>query len=126
MSEKKLTATVRRASPLVNVIDIQGEITSFTEKTLTEAYEQAVQGNFRTIVFNFSEMTYMNSFGIGMLVTLLIRARREGKNIAGYGLDEHYRNIFEITRLNQVIPIYSTETIALAAAEPMDLPEREA
>jgi anti-sigma B factor antagonist len=70
-------------------------------------------------------VTYMNSFGIGMLIMLLIRARREGKNIVGYGLDQHYRSIFELTRLDQVIPIYSNEEIALAYAEPHDLPERE-
>jgi anti-sigma B factor antagonist len=125
MSENKLTATVRRASPYANAIDIQGEITSLTEKTLSEAYAQAVEGNFRTVIFNFSGLEYMNSFGIGMLVTLLIRARREGKNIVGYGLSEHYRKIFEITRLDQVIPIYSTEEIALAYADPYNLPERE-
>lgn len=125
MSEPKLTTSVRRASHLANVIDIHGEISSISEKALNEAYTQATQGNFRTIIFNFSDLSYMNSVGIGMLVTLLIRARREGKKIVGYGLNEHYKKIFEITRLDQVIPIYSSEEIALAFAEPHDLPERE-
>ena len=125
MSEKELTATIRHVSPFADVVDIQGEISSFSEKALNDAYQQALEDKVRTIIFNFSELTYMNSSGIGMLVMLLIRAKRERKNIVGYGLSEHYRNIFEITRLNQVIPIYSTETIALASAEPYDLPERE-
>lgn len=125
MSEEKLTATVRQASPFANVIDIQGEISSFSEKALTEAYALATQGNIRTVIFNFLGLEYMNSFGIGMLVMLLIRARREGKNIVGYGLSDHYKNIFDLTRIDQVIPIYSTEAIALANAEPFDLPERE-
>jgi anti-sigma B factor antagonist len=124
-SSDKLSAKVRRVSPFANAIDIQGEITSFTEKTLSEAYAQSIQGNFRTVIFNFTGLKYMNSFGIGMLVTLLIRARREGKNIVGYGLNEHYRKIFEITRLDQVIPLYSTEETALSFAEPHNLPERE-
>lgn len=126
MTENKLDVTVRRVSPFANAIDIKGEISSFSEKTLSEAYAQATQENVRTVIFNFSELVYMNSFGIGMLVMLLIRARREGKNIVGYGLSDHYRNIFELTRLDQVIPIYSTQEIALASAEPFDLPEREA
>jgi anti-sigma B factor antagonist len=125
MSENKLTAVVRRASPLANIIDIQGDINSFSEKSLSDAYARATEGNLRTLIFNFSGLTYMNSFGIGMLVMLLIRAKREGKNVVGYGLNEHYRNIFELTRLDQVIPIYSSEAIALANAEPFDLPERE-
>ena len=125
MSENELTATIRRVSPFANVIDIHGDITHFSENALTDAYTQAIQDKVRTRIINFSNMAYMNSSGIGMLVKLLIRARREGKNIVGYGLSEHYCNIFEITRLDQVIPIYSTEEIALASAEPFDLPERE-
>ena len=124
--EKKLNANVRKVSAYANVIDIQGELTSFGEKELTEAYARAVQGNVRTVIFNFTDLAYMNSLGIGMLVTLLIRARREGKNIVGYWLSEHYREIFAMIRLNQVIAIYTTEEITLASADPYNLPEREA
>jgi anti-sigma B factor antagonist len=125
VSENRLIAEIRPASAKANVIDLRGEISSFSEQTLTDAYAQAVQEHIQTVIFNFTGMTYMNSFGIGMLVMLLIRAKRENKNIVGYGLNEHFRRIFELTRLEQVIPIYSTEEIALAAAEPHDLPERE-
>jgi anti-sigma B factor antagonist len=126
MPESKLVATVRKVSPYANVIDLSGEISSFTEKTLGDAYAQAVEGNIRTVIFNFTDITYMNSSGIGMLVMLLIRARREKKNIVGYGLSDHYRSLFEITRLDQVIPVHSSEEVALAFAEPYNLPEREA
>jgi anti-sigma B factor antagonist len=126
MSEKKLVAGVRQAGPFANVIDLEGEISTFSSDVLDQAYEQAVQGNFRTVIFNFTNLTYMNSFGIGMLVRLLIHARRDGKNVVGYGLSDHYRQIFEITRLDQVIPLYTSESIALATAEPYDRPEREA
>lgn len=125
MSQDKLSATVRKVSPYANVIDIKGEISSLSEQALTAAYAKATEGNIRTVIFNFTGLDYMNSFGIGMLVMLLIRARREGKNIVGYGLSDHYKNIFEVTKIDQVIPIYSTEAIALASAEPFDLPERE-
>jgi anti-sigma B factor antagonist len=126
MPEKKLTASVHQAGPFANVIDLEGEISTFSGDVLEKAYEQAVEGNFRTVIFNFTDLSYMNSFGIGMLVRLLIHARRDGKNIVGYGLSDHYRQIFEITRLDQVIPLYESESIALAAAEPYDHPEREA
>lgn len=125
MAEEKLIATVRQANPRVNVIDIQGEINAFSEQPLTEAYKQAVNDNVNTVIFNFTGMTYMNSFGIGMLIVLLVRAKREGKNVVGYGLNEHFKKIFNLTRLDQVIPIHSNEEIALASAEPHDLPERE-
>lgn len=125
MTEKKTTATVRMASPFAAVIDINGELNSFTEKTLTDAYDQAAAQKIQKIILNFTGLTYMNSFGIGMLVTLLIRARRQGKVLVAYGLTDHYKGIFDLTRLNQVIPVYESEEIALARTDPMDLPERE-
>jgi anti-anti-sigma factor len=58
----------------------------------------------------------MNSSGIGLLVTLLIRVNRQKQHLLSYGLSEHYRHIFEITRLSEAIGIYDTEDQALAAA----------
>lgn len=125
MSEPKLTATIRRVSPLASAIDLQGELSGFGENPLTEAYAQAVQEKVHSILLNFTGVEYISSTGIGTLVTLLIRAQREGKKLAAYGVSDHYKRIFELTRIDQVIPIYETEAIALARSERMDLPERE-
>jgi hypothetical protein len=51
--------------------------------------------------------------GIGMLVTLLVRANRQHQALAAYGLSEHYREIFELTRLDEAITIYDNEESAL-------------
>jgi len=125
MPEEKLLISVRRPNPYICVIDIQGAITSFSEKNLTEAYAAAVESQLRAIIMNFTGMTYINSLGIGLLVTLLIRARREGVKMVGYGLKENYRNVFEITRLDQSIPIYGNEATAIVYSAPIELPERE-
>lgn len=125
MPDQKLKCTIRSAGPSVNVIDIEGEISSLSEKDLSEAYAQATQGHIRTVLLNFSGLEYMNSLGIGLLVMLLIRARRENRRILGYGLSDHYRHLFKITRLDEAIPLYENEANALAFADPMDLPERE-
>ena len=57
----------------------------------------------------------MNSSGIGLLVTLLVRANRQKQRLLACGLSEHYQQIFELTRLNEAIGIYNSETEALAA-----------
>ncbi len=125
MSEEQLIIKTRRISPSANVIDIHGQMNAHAEQTLKDAFSQATQNNIRTVLFNFTELTYMNSIGIGMLVMLVIRAQRQGVKIAGCGLNEHYQNIFRLTRLDQVIHNYESEEIALASLEPFDLPERE-
>jgi anti-sigma B factor antagonist len=110
-----LTTTVRRISAVVSVIDIQGDITAQSEETLMAAYAQANDNGTRAIVLNFDGLDYMNSSGIGLLVTMLIRAQREKQQLLAYGLSEHYQQIFELTRLNEAIGIHENETVALTA-----------
>jgi anti-sigma B factor antagonist len=116
MNVVNVSTSVRYAKDGVAVVDICGEVTGFAEAALTEAFNQASAGSGRAaIVLNFSELEYMNSSGIGLLVTLLIRAQRQRLRLLACGLNEHYRQIFELTRLNEAISIFSSEDEALAA-----------
>ena len=115
MSEAKVTMTPRKVGPSASVIDIRGEINGFAENVLMDAYTLAGAGGVKGIVLNFTDLEYMNSSGIGLLVTVLIRAQRQGQRLLAYGLSEHYRQIFELTRLSDAIAIFNSEEEAIAA-----------
>lgn len=68
----------------------------------------------KTVILNFSGMDYMNSSGIGLLVTLLVRAQRQKQHLRACGLSEHYQEIFNLTRLNEAIGIFADEAAAAA------------
>jgi anti-sigma B factor antagonist len=119
MPQAQVTMDVRKVNDKVSVIDIKGELTAFAEGVLMQAYNQASDGRVRAIVLNFEGLEYMNSSGIGLLVTLLIRVNREKQRLLTYGLSEHYRNIFQITRLDDAITIYDSEEAAFQAADSM-------
>jgi len=110
-----LTATVRDITPKTCIIDVMGDITAQAETTLIDAYHQASRNGTSAIILNFEGLDYMNSSGIGLLVTLLIRGQRQKQQLLAYGLSEHYRQIFELTRLNEAIGIYADEAAACAA-----------
>lgn len=116
MPQAQVEMEVRRAGEEVSVIDVRGELTAFAEGVLMDAYGQASDGGARAVVLNFSGLEYMNSSGIGLLVTLLIRANRQRQRILTYGLSEHYRHIFELTRLDEAIGIHDSEEDAIRAA----------
>jgi anti-sigma B factor antagonist len=117
MPQAQVTMDVRRVDNDASVIDIQGELTAFAEEVLMDAYNQASDGKVRAIVLNFEGLEYMNSSGIGLLVTLLIRVNREKQRLLTYGLSEHYRSIFQITRLDDAIGIHNSEDEAIEAAK---------
>lgn len=117
MPQANVVMNVRRINDTASIIDIQGEVSAFVEKVLMEAYTEASTPTTRAIILNFSGLEYMNSSGIGLIVTLLIRVNRQKQRLLAFGLSEHYRHIFEITRLSDAIKIYVTEDEALAAAQ---------
>lgn len=119
MPEAQIKMNVREAGEKASIIDIEGELTAFAETVLMDAYNQASDGRTRAIILNFEDLEYMNSSGIGLLVTLLIRINREGQQLLTYGLSDHYRSIFQITRLDDAIAIHDSENEAVRAANSM-------
>ena len=113
MPEATATFEVRRHGR-ASIVDISGDVTSGSETVLMSAYEEA--GDAKAIVLNFSDLAYMNSGGIGLLVTLLVRANRRSQQLLAFGLSDHYRQIFELTRLDEAVGIHDSESAALAAA----------
>ena len=113
MPEATATFEVRREGPAA-IVDISGDVTAGSESVLMSAYDEA--GDAKAIVLNFTDLSYMNSGGIGLLVTLLVRANRQSQQLLAFGLSDHYAQIFELTRLDEAVGIHDTESDALAAA----------
>ncbi len=116
MAPATVRMQVRKIDPKISIIDISGEVTSAAEKTLMDCYTESSNTGARAIILNFSGLEYMNSSGIGLLVTLLVRTNRQKQRLMSFGLSEHYRHVLTITRLDEAIAIHATEQEALAAA----------
>jgi anti-sigma B factor antagonist len=115
MPTANVTMTIRKPRAEASIVDIQGEITGFAESALIDAYTQASSRGTRAIILNFADLDHMNSSGIGLLVTLLVRAHRQKQRLLACGLSEQYQQVFELTRLDEGISIYENEAEALAA-----------
>lgn len=86
------------------VIALTGDLNSSSQRALEEAYAEAVAGRPRYIALDFTDADYINSTGIAVIVGLA-RARTQEIEIKARGLSNHYREIFEITRLSDFITI---------------------
>lgn len=105
---------VRRA-PGSAVLTLSGEVDGSAAGPLTAAYEQAVRtGEEHRVILDFAAVDYINSTGIALIVSILAKARAEGRTVVASGLTEHYRHIFDITRLSDFIQLYADTAEALA------------
>lgn len=114
MPTANVTMDVRKTNGQIGVIEIHGEVTAFAEETLMNAYTDASNGNIKAVILDFTDLDYMNSSGIGLLVTLLIRANRQKQKLMVVGLNDHYQQIFHLTRLDEAIGVFDSEAKALA------------
>ena len=90
------------------VIELTGEVDGGAAGVLNAAYEQAVaeRRSRGTVVLDFARVGYINSTGIALIVSVLARARAERRKVVASGLSEHYREIFDITRLSDFIEVF--------------------
>jgi anti-anti-sigma factor len=116
MTTREAEATVRRRDG-VAVIDLVGDINSGAEQALEGAWQEATRERPEAVALNFAGASYINSTGIALIVGLLARARAEGIDMRAWGLTDHYREIFEITRLADFMQITADENSALSGAE---------
>ena len=115
MPTRAFEARVRNQQPRVVVLDLRGEINAFAEESLNEAYAEAEAEQPELILLNFTEVDYINSTGIALIVGLLARARKHHRRIIACGLSPHYVEIFNITRLVDYMNVYPDEGTALAS-----------
>jgi anti-anti-sigma factor len=94
-------------------IDLHGEINAFADAALSAAYAQAEAFNPATVILNFRDVDYINSTGIALIVGMLAQARKAHRQLAVFGLSDHYIEIFQITRLADFMTIYPDQQTAL-------------
>jgi len=108
MTASELQASVREHDG-VPVIDLTGDVNAHAEDALNDAYARATAGGAGAVVLNFAGADYINSTGIAVIVGLLAQARTSGIEVKAVGLSDHYREIFEITRLADFMTIADKE-----------------
>jgi anti-sigma B factor antagonist len=114
MAETVERAVVRRHDG-VTVIDMPANIDITSEATLDTAYSEVSPSG--AVLLNFSGTQFINSSGIALIVGILARARKQSRPVAAYGLSDHYREIFEVTRLADFMGLYKDEQAAIAAKQ---------
>lgn len=99
-----LVHTVRQEAD-VATLRLEGRIDRDALGSLDAAYVAASAGGPAVVELDFRGVDYINSTGIALVVGLLGKARSQGRAVRAVGLSEHYRHIFEITRLSDFIEI---------------------
>lgn len=110
MPGEEFQATVR-SSEKGSIIELVGTVNRSAKEAMEAAFEQASEGSGE-ILLDFGRVEYINSTGIAVIVGILAMARAEDRQVGAYGLTDHYKEVFEITRLADFMHIYENAATA--------------
>lgn len=98
----------------VTVIAVAGELVVGTRDRLREAVTDRIAAGDRKFVVDFGGTSYIDSSGLGLLVSLATVVRDEGGELRLAGLGDDLRTLFELTRLDTLFHIADDRGQALA------------
>jgi anti-anti-sigma regulatory factor len=98
-----------RQEGTLGFLDFPRDVTAQTREAAYSAYNNLARAKVKAVGFNFVSTDYMNSAGIGLIISLVEDALQAGRKVFAYGLISHYRKLFNMVGL--------TERLALVANE---------
>ena len=97
----------------ITLFNIRGDLTSFSEPFLSEAYQNASTQGVDKILLKIDKEAYINSGGIAALIQILAQGKRNNQNIGITGVSDHFKKIFGMVGITRFADIHETVENAL-------------
>ena len=99
----------------VAVLQVEGQLIVGNRQELKELVQAALDQGERRLLIDFSRSGYIDSSGLGALVSISKKIREAGGELRLSGLNEDLRSLFELTKLDTLFAIAETPQQALAS-----------
>lgn len=112
-----MSATINmRQNGDVSLVDVGGKITlGDGSVVIREAVKKLVADGTKKIVLNLGEVTYIDSSGIGELVSAFTTVSNSGGNLKLLNLTKRVQDLLQITKLYTVFEVFNDEASAVAS-----------
>ena len=97
------------------VVAVEGQLIVGNRQELKELVQTALDQGERRLLIDFSRTGYIDSSGLGALVSISKKIREAGGELRLCGLNEDLRSLFELTKLDTLFAIAETPQQALAS-----------
>jgi anti-sigma B factor antagonist len=97
----------------VTVVRVEGQLIVGNRHELKDLVQEALERGERRLLVDFSRTGYIDSSGLGALVSISKRVREAGGELRLSGLNDDLRTLFELTKLDTLFAITETPEQAL-------------
>lgn len=99
------------------ILELKGELDTEGVKVLEPAFLKLCQEDETNVILDCTQLRYLNSQGLGLLVTGLKKSGERGHKLILAGLQDSVRRLFEVVRFNRIFSIYESVGQALSAID---------
>ncbi|HEX7336673.1 MAG TPA: STAS domain-containing protein [Gemmatimonadales bacterium] len=107
--------TEARGGKGVTVVQVDGQLIVGNRHELKDLIGAALDRGERRLLIDFSRTGYIDSSGLGALVSISKRVREAGGELRLSGLNDDLRSLFELTKLDTLFAITDTPDQALTS-----------
>ena len=107
-----------RQAGAVTILDLEGNvIMGGGSQLLRDAIRRLIEEGNKQVLLNFGGVKYIDSSGIGELVSGLVALNREGGQLRLFNLTERVEEVMTLSSLLSLFEIFKDEATALDAAK---------
>lgn len=103
-----MTFTVSNAANGVIIVSVDGQLIVANRNELKDKVLEAQEAGGSKFVLDFLSTEYIDSSGLGVLVSISKKIREAGGELRLAGLNEDLRMLFELTKLDTLFRICDT------------------
>ncbi len=99
----------------VMVVEVEGQLIVGNRQELKQRVLDELEGGERKFLIDFTQTGYIDSSGLGVLVSLSKKIREQGGELRLANLNDDLKTLFELTKLDTLFHIADTRERALEA-----------
>jgi len=97
----------------VLVVDVEGQLIVGNRQELKQKVLEELDNGEKKFVVDFEKTGYIDSSGLGVLVSLSKKVREQGGELRLANLNEDLKTLFELTKLDTLFQIADSREAAL-------------
>jgi anti-sigma B factor antagonist len=99
----------------VTILDVEGQLIVGNRQELKQKVLEELESGERRFLIDFERTGYIDSSGLGVLVSLSKKIREQGGELRLANLNEDLRTLFELTKLDTLFQISNSREEALSS-----------
>lgn len=99
----------------VTIVEVEGQLIVGNRQELKQRVLEELDGGARKFLIDFENTGYIDSSGLGVLVSLSKKIREQGGELRLANLNEDLRTLFELTKLDTLFQISNSREEASAS-----------